>query len=95
MPTAIKLKPVQERLIAKLQTKGLVINSVLGTQPRANPFTGVTVTLEPLALALYDWIVSPSRGDEINAGKLAQNDWDRARYLFLTLWPDDYYSLLD
>lgn len=87
------LKPVQQRLIDKLTTKGLSLSTPAGA--RVNPYSGEGADLCPLAAALVDWIVSPNRGNEINAGKLARNDWDRARYLFLDLWPDAYYTLID
>lgn len=93
MKTNPVLSPVQQRLIDKLQTKGLA--TLVSGSTRTNPYSGVTVELCPLAAALTDWIVSPQRGDEIAAGKLARNDWDRARYLFLALWPEPYYQLLD
>ena len=95
MKTNPSLTPVQGRLIDKLKTKGLVILDTAPTSVRRNPYSGEEVELLPLAAALVDWIVSPRRGDEINAGKLARNDWDRARYLFLALWPEAYYSLID
>ncbi len=94
MKTNPVLTPVQQRLVAKLQTKGL---SMVDPVPcvRVNPYSGVSVELCPLAANLTDWIVSPVRGDQIHAGQLARGDWDRARYLFLALWPEAYYQLLD
>ncbi len=96
MKTNPSLKPVQQRLIDKLVTKGLFILPQLnGNHSRRNPYSGVEVELCPLAAALTDWIVSPQRGPDIDSGKLARGDWDRARMLFATLWPDEYYSLID
>jgi hypothetical protein len=94
MKTNPVLKPVQQRLIDKLATKGL-ITAPSGNHRRVNPYSNVVVELCPLAAGLTDWIVSPHRGPDIDSGKLARNDWDRARMLFVTLWPDAYYSLID
>ncbi len=96
MKTNPVLTPVQQRLVAKLQTKGLkpVADTDLAIV-RVNPYSRVGVELCPLAASLVDWIVSPDRGGEIHAGQLARGDWDRARYLFLALWPEPYYQLLD
>ena len=53
-----------------------------------NPFSGVACTLEPTAVALYDFI----KGCE-NLGNYT--DFDLARELFIKLWPEEYSTLLD
>jgi hypothetical protein len=95
IPADPALKPVQERLIAKLRTKGLVSVRIDDDCVRHNPYSGVQVQLCPLAASLCDWIVSPRRGHCIDQKLLSRNDWDRARMLFLALWPDAYYDLID
>jgi len=53
-----------------------------------NPFSGITVTLHPMAVALYDFI----KGCEILGN---YKKFDQARYIFVELWPDEYMKLLD
>jgi hypothetical protein len=74
-------------------------------QPRTNRFTGITHTLEPQAVVLYDFIVNaigiakPSdlipRHVTYNGTTTTKQNWDRARYLFLELWPNEYMDLID
>ena len=53
-----------------------------------NPFSGVVCHLHPVAVALHDYI----KGCEM----LGQYKYfDKARYLFAKLWPDEYMQLLD
>ena len=53
-----------------------------------NPYTGEKRILEPLAVALYDYI----KGCELtkNYDKLTQ-----ALGIFVEKWPEEYYALLD
>lgn len=89
-----RLTRAQYKLVEQLRQHGLEpITSRI--ELRRNPHTGATALLSPLALVLFDWIVSPNRGDEITAGKYSKGLWDEARYLFQTLWPEEYYDLLD
>ena len=53
-----------------------------------NPYTGEKRTLEPLAVALYDYIKGCEYLKERN--KLIQ-----ALGIFADRWPDEYYALLD
>lgn len=53
-----------------------------------NPYTGQSRILEPLAVALYDYI----KGCELikDYDKLTQ-----ALGIFVEKWPEEYYTLLD
>jgi len=53
-----------------------------------NPWSGVVCHLSPVAVALYDYI----KGCE---SLRSYKYFDRARYLFAKLWPDEYMNLLD
>jgi len=63
----------------------VVLNS---SEAIINPFTGVRVMLEPLAVALYDYI----KGCEMTGN---YKNFDQARYLFMERWPSEYMQLLD
>ena len=66
-----KLTKAQEKLLSELE---------VGTKSEkiTNPNSGKTCTLEPLAVALYDFI----KGCEITRN---YKDFDKARYLFCEL----------
>lgn len=87
-----KLMKSYQNALRKIHELGYTV----GTESamRSNPFTGVSRTLEPLAVTLYDFIIR-----EYNAGNVGKrfpvSTWDNARYLFLTLWSDEYYDLID
>ena len=53
----------------------------------ANPYTKEKCTLEPIAVALYDFI----KGAEM----LGDKDFAEAISLFRYNWPDEYMKLLD
>lgn len=60
---------------------------------RANPFSGVKVTVPLLFADLLDWIVS---NDPYGEGKgFTRKDWDNIRYLCNVCWPDEYFKLMD
>lgn len=74
--------------------------AALGVKPvntpatRSNPYSGVSVTLEPLAATLHDFVIDMYRAGMV--GKLFPvSVWDKARYTFLEFWPESYYSLID
>lgn len=84
---AIKLTSAEQKLLDSLE---------VGTQSETvfNPLSGAREILEPQAVALYDFI----KGLElmIHQGKIKDiRTFDRARYLFLKLYPDAYMNLLD
>jgi len=54
-----------------------------------NPYSGAKCTLEPVAIAIYDFI----KGCEVT-GKYGR-DFDKARDTFCENWPDEYMTLLD
>jgi hypothetical protein len=86
------LKKSQINLLAKLAKLGVKIGTE--KQIRSNPYTGKRHELEPLAVALYDFIIV-----QYHAGMVGRlfpvSLWDRTRYLFLELWPTEYYDLID
>ena len=59
---------------------------------RTNPFSGVTCRLTGLGCMMYDFITTKVH----TCGRdYSRRDWDWARYMFLELWPDEYYKLID
>jgi hypothetical protein len=90
------LSKSQINLLAKLETLGVVVGN--DSQVRTNPFSGVSCNLTPLAVALYDFVVKAygSRaGLTFNGKTLSVSTWDNTRYLFMAIWPDEYFKLLD
>ena len=77
----MKLNKTEQKLVNELE---------IGTQSEEirNPFSGRSVTLKPLGVALYDYI---------NGCQMTGNYkyFDTARYLFAKLYPDEYMILLD
>jgi hypothetical protein len=77
-----------------------------GPSVRTNPYTHISHTLEPLALALYDFVVDARQDGPLDqfqrpahvlylTRRIPIRDWDRARYLFAKMWPTEYMDLLD
>lgn len=68
-------------------------------QTRTNPHNGRTHLLDPLAVLLYDFIVSPCIGRIVgqptSKGGINRRDWNGARYIFLRRWSKEYDDLLD
>lgn len=98
-----KLKASQVNLLAKLADK---FGCTLADAPaiRDNPFTGKSHTLEPLAVTLFDFIVLNYRAGLVkgatvesltNPKAIPTATWDSARHLFLAIWPDAYFDLID
>lgn len=90
------LSKSQLNLLAKLAT--LNIDTANIRPVRTNPFTQVSHELDPLAVTLYDFITEAngSRMTLVYRGQAVKvSVWDAARYLFLHLWPSEYYDLLD
>lgn len=98
-----KLKSPQVNLLAKLaDTYNVSLPET--AQSRTNPYTGATRTLQPLAVALHDFIVDNYRNDNVKGQSLSANMkttaiptnvWDAARNFFRTFWPDEYFDLID
>ena len=87
-----KLKKSEVNLLAKLDSLGVMPATAPAT--RTNPYSGASHTLEPLAVTLYDFIINQHNAG--NVGRLFPvSIWNRARYLFLDLWPNEYYNLID
>lgn len=90
------LGKAQINLLAKLESLGVQIGTI--REVRANRFSGVTKELDPLAVALFDFVMETNTGFaplSYRGQPVAVSYFDRARYLFLALWPDEYYDLLD
>lgn len=87
-----KLTLPQVRLLAKLESHGVKLPDA--SQSRTNPFTGARHTLEPLAVALYDFILEAQTRNRIGRDVTVQT-FDRARFLFLAFWPKTYSEMLD
>lgn len=93
-----KLTGPQSKLLLKLAALGVQVGDV--PQNRSNPMTGYSKVLDPLAVALLDFIYDVGhtagfgplkyQGNKVNVG-----EFDRTRYLFLHLWPDDYGNFVD
>ena len=83
----VKLTKAEQNLLDSLE---------VGKKPEVvyNELTGAKELLEPQAVALFDFI----KGMEysIHIGKTKDiRLFDRARYLFLKLYPNAYMNLLD
>lgn len=99
---AIKaIKKSDENLVAKLESLGVTVTETESAK-RHNPFTGVSVLLTPEACAMFDFITGSyknymaTRGQfSYKSNKFPVSIWDRSRYLFLELWPNAYYDLID
>ena len=88
--TGKPLKKSQLRVLATVDRLGYIIPG--NGEVRTNPYSGAACLLCPLAVALYDFITTQN----YCCGRdYTRTDWDNARYLFLELWPDEYYKLID
>lgn len=96
------LKTSQINLLAKLESFGVTAGTE--KQERVNRMTGVRVMLDPLAVALFDFIMEvyygpngylATYGFNYRGHKFTVQLFDNTRYLFLALWPDAYSDLID
>jgi len=97
-------KPMRKpylNLLAKLESMGATITES-APAPRLNQVSGVSCVLTPEACALFDFIMGSYRNYLATRGTFSYNGktfpvsiWDRTRYLFLELWPEAYYDLID
>lgn len=83
----LKLSKAEQKLLDSLE---------IGTVPAIvrNQWSGAEEHLDARGVALYDFI----KGSEllISEGKMKDiRTFDRARYLFMKLYPDAYMNLLD
>ncbi len=92
LATGKTLTQPELNLLAKIDKIGFKATEVQGE--RVNPYTGVKHTLEPLAASLFDFIIDTYKANMVGSVFPVQT-WDRARYLFLKLWPDQYGDLID
>lgn len=84
------MKPSQLKLIE--QVRALGFKEPQFPEARTNPFSGVRHGLQPTACMLYDFITTKN----LVCGKdYTRKLWDECRMLFLEIWPDEYYDLLD
>lgn len=99
VPAGKTLKKSQQNLLAKLSEFGVVAGNE--RQTRVNRISGVSRELDPLAVALFDFIMESyahylrNYSFQYRGHKFPVGTWDRTRYLFLELWPDEYYDLID
>lgn len=100
VPTGKTLKKSQINLLNKLQGFGVKVPST--PEVRVNQISGVSRQLDPLAVALFDFIIDSYRKSYMvnhqfnyNGHSFPVSVWDNARYLFLALWPEEYYDLID
>ncbi len=98
IPAGKKLSKPQTNLLIQLDNFGVVAPAA--NETRTNPYTGKTHNLSPLACALYDFVTGARNNGwgtpiSFNGHKVQVGQWDRTRYLFMDLWSDEYYDLLD
>lgn len=65
------------------------------TTVRYNRFSGVPADLNEAAAKIYDLIQDMQDKYDRGDPSFKVQDFDRLRYLFLKLWPDEYMDLLD
>jgi hypothetical protein len=91
----------QQKLITKLD-----LPLPDGPEERTNPYTGRSCILNPLAVALYDFITESNAIGQLDIFRrppsvrykdkaYAIRDWDGARMIFRIMWPDEYMDLID
>lgn len=91
---------INGRKLSKSQANVFKRMAKLGVIPanapavRTNPYSGVSHTLEPLAVTLHDFVVNSYKAGMV--GRLFPvSVWDNARYTFLAVWPKEFYDLID
>jgi len=98
-----KLKKSHVNLLVKLADKFNVTASDV-KEVRSNPFTGARKELEPLAVALFDFIVpnyhkglvkGSTAESMLNPNAIPTQIWDSSRHFFLEYWPEEYFALID
>lgn len=97
-----KMRPLMKSYInAVLKMQELGITLPAQADKRTNPYSGMSHELTPIQLAIFDFIIEVARHYEktfvlqYRGKKVTQSTFDNARYLFMTLWPNKYYDLLD
>lgn len=87
-----KLTKTHIKTLDKIHALGVRAKDIKET--RTNPYSKATRELEPVAVALHDFIILQYHAG--NVGTLVPlNLWNNARYLFNVIWPDEYYALID
>jgi hypothetical protein len=93
--TEIEGQPLAKRHLATLKK----IHK-MGIRPRAegatrtNPYSGISHQLSPLATTLYDFIINSYQAGMVGR-HVPVSLWDSSRHLFLEIWPDQYFDLID
>lgn len=102
LPGGRTLKKSEANLLDKLESFGVTLPNASDTLVRSNPFSGVSVKLDPVAVALFDFITKSYQNYTATRGTFSYRGitfpvsvWDRSRYLFLAYWPKAYYDLID
>ncbi len=96
LPAGKTLSKPQSNLLGFMSSLGISAPPV--PTSRRNPFSGIVREIPPLACALYDFITGTLNrmGSLTYSGqKVTVPQWDRARYLYLALYPESYYDLID
>lgn len=100
VPAGKTLKKSQQNALVKIESFGVTLPA--SPEVRINQVSGVSRTLDPLAVALFDFIMESYRNYLVTHGQFSYRGhkfpvsvWDNTRYLFLALWPDEYYDLID
>lgn len=84
------LKKSYQNAIAKIRELGFTEPPT--SQTRTNPYSGQSCELEPLAVMIYDFVTTRTL---VCGQHFTQQTWDNCRYVFMTLWPDAYMTLID
>ena len=101
--TAKAIKELKEEVLLKLTEEDLQFFKQLTVakypEKIKNPYSGIEVELEPIAVALHDFIKGAEyilNSDAIGSGlKIIQEHYDYAMMLFVKLWPKEYMILLN
>lgn len=98
-----KLRKAQVNLFAKIAAKWNVTVPDEKAE-RVNPYTGKKHMLDPVAVALFDFIIDNYRKGLVygstmqsvhNPNAIPTKVWDSARHTFCEYWPDPYFDLID
>ncbi len=97
LPAGKTLSKPQSNLLGFMSSLGISAPPL--PTSRRNPFTGIVREIPPLACALYDFITGARQTGmgclTYSGAKVTVAQWDRARYLYLHLYPESYYDLID
>jgi hypothetical protein len=78
--------------LKKIHKLGVTLRAEGAT--RTNPYSGISHQLSPLATTLYDFIINSYKFKMVGR-EVPVSLWDSSRHLFLEIWPDQYFDLID